>query len=147
MDQDDRKGRLRHLGAIPNYFSNISRQAERSLMAGTIIGIVVFALVSSIFIILGIVQYRSKIPVSINTGEKPPREDELTDMTEWNHKHGRNFVIYGCMLFVTGTVFIYFLGRLESVTLELILFFVVIFAEVAWLEVQHSSMKKKMIKH
>ncbi len=55
-------------------------------MAGTIIGIVIFALVSSIFIVLGIVQYRSKIPVSINTGEKPPREDELTDMTEWNHK-------------------------------------------------------------
>ena len=116
-------------------------------MAGTIIGIVIFALVSSIFIVIGIVQYRSKIPVSINTGEKPPREDELTDMTEWNHKHGRNFVIYGCMLFVTGTVFIYFLGRLESVTLELILFFVVIFSEVAWLEVQHISMKKKMIKH
>ena len=63
-------------------------------MAGTIIGIVIFALVSMIFVILGIAQYRSKVPVSINTGEKPPREDELTDMTEWNHKHGRNFVIY-----------------------------------------------------
>jgi len=116
-------------------------------MAGTIMGIVLFALVSSIFIILGIVQYRSKVPVFINTGEKPPREDELTDMTEWNHKHGRNFVIYGCMLFVTGTFFLYFLERVESVTLELVVFFVVIFAEVAWLEIQHISMKKKMLKH
>ena len=106
----------------------------------------VFALVSSIFIILGIVQYRSKIPVSINTGEKPPREDELTDMTEWNHKHGRNLVVFGCMLFVTGTVFLYFWGRLESATLAVAVFFVVIFTEVAWLEIQHISMKKKMIK-
>ena len=116
-------------------------------MAGTIIGTVIFALVSLIFVILGIVQYHSKVPVSINTGEKPPKEDELIDMTEWNHKHGRNLVVYGCMLFVTGTVFLYFLERLESVTLELVVFFAVILAEVAWLEIQHISMKKKMIKH
>ena len=116
-------------------------------MAGQIIGIVIFALVSLIFVILGIVQYHSKVPVSINTGEKPPREDELTDMTEWNHKHGRNLVVYGCMLFVTGTVFLFFLEGLESVTLELAVFLAVIFAEVAWLEIQHISMKKKMIKH
>ena len=53
-------------------------------MAGTIIGIVMFARVSLIFVILGIVQYHSKVPVSINTGEKPPKDDELIDMTEWN---------------------------------------------------------------
>ena len=75
------------------------------------------------------------------------KDAERGYMTEWNHKHGRNLVVYGCMLFVTGTVFLYFLERLESVTLELVVFFAVILAEVAWLEIQHISMKKKMIKH
>ena len=116
-------------------------------MAETIIFIVICALVSLIFVILGIVQYRSKVPVSINTGEKPPREDELIDMTEWNHKHGRNFIIYGCMLFVTGMVFIFFLERIDSVALQLILLCVAIFAELAWLEVQHIRLKKKLIIH
>lgn len=56
------------------------------------------------FIILGIMQYRSEKPVSINTGEKPLRKDELTNVTEWNHRHGRNFIILGCVLFITQAV-------------------------------------------
>ena len=114
-------------------------------MAGTIIFLVIFALVSMIFVILGIVQYRSKTPVSINTGEKPPREDELTDMTEWNHKHGRNLILYGCMLFATGLVFIFFLAKIESVAVQLIIFFGAVFGEIVWLEIQHISLKKKLI--
>lgn len=64
-------------------------------MAGTIIYLVISFLVSIIFIVLGIHQYRSKIPVSINTGEKPPREDELTSVTEWNHRPGLRLNISG----------------------------------------------------
>ena len=45
--------------------------------------LVISLLVSLIFIILGIRQYRAEKPVAINTGEKPPREDELTSVTEW----------------------------------------------------------------
>lgn len=116
-------------------------------MAGTIIGIVIFAFVSLIFVILGIVQYRSKVPVSINTGEKPPRENEFIDMAAWNHGHGRNLIVYGCMLFVTGAVFFLGFGKLENVTVQLIIFFVLIFAELVWLESRHISMKKKLIRH
>ncbi|WP_177194964.1 hypothetical protein [Pseudobutyrivibrio sp. JW11] len=39
-------------------------------MAGTIIYLAISFFVSLIFIILGIQQYKSKKPVSINTGEK-----------------------------------------------------------------------------
>lgn len=64
---------------------------------------VISLLVSLIFVILGIRQwqYRAEKPVVINTGEKPPREDELISVTEWNHRHGRNFIILGCALFIT----------------------------------------------
>ena len=50
-------------------------------MAGTIIYLAISSFVSLIFIILGIQQYKSKKPVSINTGEKPPSENELTSVT------------------------------------------------------------------
>lgn len=71
-------------------------------MTGTIIYVVISSLVSLIFIVLGVNQFRSKVPVALNTGEVTPREDELTDI-----------------------------------------FLIVIFAEKAWLEIQHSLIKKE----
>ena len=84
--------------------------------------LVISLLVSIIFIILGIRQYRAEKSVAINTGEKPPREDELTSVTEWNHRHGRNFIILGFALFITLSVFIYFLEKLDKVVLQVVFF-------------------------
>lgn len=53
-------------------------------MAATIIYLVISLLVSLIFIMLGIRQYKAEKPVTINTGEKPPREDELTSANNWH---------------------------------------------------------------
>ena len=80
-------------------------------MTGTIIYLTISLFVSVIFIILGIHQFKSKTPVALNTGETPPREDELLDMIEWNHKHGRNLIIYGFMFFITMSVFVFFLKK------------------------------------
>lgn len=115
-------------------------------MAGTIIYLAISFFVSLIFIILGIQQYKSKKPVSINTGEKPPSEDELTSVTEWNHRHGRNFILYGYMLFISLFMFGVFINQDSSGVLQIVLFLIVIFAEVVWLEIEHIMMKKKMIK-
>lgn len=113
-------------------------------MAGIIIYLVISLLVSLIFIILGVRQYRAEKPVAINTGEKPPREDELTSVTEWNHRHGRNFIIFGCALFITLSVFAYFIEKFNGVVFQVIIFMIAIFAEIAWLEFEHNTMKKKM---
>lgn len=115
-------------------------------MADTIIYLVISLLGSLIFIILGIRQYRAEKPVAINTGEKPPREDELTSVSEWNHRHGRNLIIFGCALFITLSVFVYFIEKLDGIVFQVIFFMMVIFAEIAWLEFEHHVMKKKMIK-
>ncbi len=115
-------------------------------MAGTIIYMAISFLVSLIFIILGIQQYKSKKPVSINTGERPPSKDELTSVTEWNHRHGRNFILYGCMLFISLFIFGVLMNQVSSGVLQVVMFMIMIFAEVAWLEVEHIMMKKKMIK-
>lgn len=115
-------------------------------MADTIIYLVISLLGSLIFIILGIRQYRAEKPVTINTGEKPPREDELTSVAEWNHGHGRNLIIFGCALFITLSVFVYFIEKLDGVVLQVVILMLVLFAEIAWVELEHHRMKKKMIK-
>ena len=74
-------------------------------MVGTIVYLFFSFLVSSIFVILGISQVNSSEPVSINSGEKPPEPEELISVKEWNQKHGRNFIIYGFLLFLTMVVF------------------------------------------
>ena len=63
-------------------------------MAGIIIYLAISFLVSLIFIILGIQQYNSKKPVSINTGEKPPSEDELTSVTVALNDFGRKCLVF-----------------------------------------------------
>lgn len=116
-------------------------------MVATIIYLVISSLVSLIFIILGIKQYGAEKPVTINTGEKPPREDELTSVVEWNHRHGRNFIILGCMFWVTLSVFVYFIEKLDSVAFQMVILIIVLFTEIAWVEFEHRVMKKKMIKN
>ena len=115
-------------------------------MAAMIIYLVISLLVSLIFIILGIRQYKAEKPVSINTGEKSPREEELTSVTEWNHKHGRNFIIFGCALFITLSCFMYFIQKLDNALLPVVILVILLFAEIAWVEMEHNRMKKKMIK-
>ena len=115
-------------------------------MAATIMYLVISLLVSLAFIVLGIGQYRAEKPVTINTGEKPPLEDELTSVAGWNHRHGRNLIIFGCALFITLSVFGYFVEKINGIAFQMVIFTVVLFAEIAWVAFDHHRMKKKMIK-
>ena len=115
-------------------------------MAATIIYLIISLLVSLVFIMLGIRQYRAEKPVTINTGEKPPCEDELTSVTEWNHRHGRNFIILGCAFFITLSVFGYLIEKSDSIVIQVVILVIMLFAEIAWVKFEHNVMKKKMIK-
>ena len=115
-------------------------------MAATIIYLIISLLVSCVFILLGIRQYRAEKPVTINTGERPPHEDKLTSVTEWNHRHGRNFIILGCVMFITLSVFAYFIEKLNGIVFKVVILLTALFAEIAWVEFEHHVMKKKMIK-
>lgn len=115
-------------------------------MGATIVYLVISLLVSLVFIILGISQYRAEKQVAINTGEKPPREDELTSVAEWNHRHGRNFIILGCVLFITLSVLGYFIEKLDSILLQVIIAMLALFIEIGWVEFEHNVMKKKLLK-
>ena len=63
-------------------------------------GCVIVILVGCVMLSIGIVQYRKSGPVGFYSGEKPPRPDELTDVTEWNHKHGMLWMGFGLSIFL-----------------------------------------------
>ncbi len=59
---------------------------------------------------------------------------------------GRNFIILGCVLFITLSVLGYFMEKLDSVLLQVIIAMLALFIEIGWVEFEHNVMKKKMIK-
>lgn len=63
-------------------------------------------------------------------------------------KHGRNFINLGCALFITLAVVGYFIAKLDGATLyvAVAVFIVMIFAEIAWVVIEHNVIKKRMIK-
>ena len=63
-----------------------------------IIGLVIYLAVASFMTGIGISQLRSKKPVAFYSGEKPPGEEELSDVKAWNQKHGRMWVLYGLII-------------------------------------------------
>ena len=54
----------------------------------------------------------------------------------------------GCMLFITLAVVGYFIAKLDGIALYVAVgvFIVMIFAEIAWVVIEHNVMKKRMIK-
>ena len=70
---------------------------------------VIYLLVAAIMLGIGISQYRSKIPVGFYSGEKPPLESELSDVTMWNKKHGKMWIWYGIIIIISYLIGIPFL--------------------------------------
>lgn len=64
----------------------------------------------------------------------------------WENRHGRNFIILGCVLFITQAVFGYFIKKLDGVVVQVVIYMIVLFSEITWVEFEHNMMKKKMIK-
>lgn len=55
---------------------------------GRIFSGIIILMVASVMISIGVKQRKSKTPVGFYTGEEPPKAEGLTDVTEWNKKHG-----------------------------------------------------------
>ena len=111
-------------------------------MAEYIISLVIFLLVSIVMIIIGISQIRSKKPVGFYTGEKPPREDELSDVVTWNKKHGYMWVVYGFII----TGFFVMTSFIKAETVAMVLLFSGIIGSVPIMMLYHSYLKKKYYK-
>ena len=73
------------------------------MTAETVISSVAALVCIAPVIIIGIVQYRSKEPVGFWSGKKPPQKEQITDVKEYNRKHG-------LMWIALGVVFLLFFG-------------------------------------
>ena len=70
-------------------------------MADIILPAFIYAYVALIMIAIGIMQYKSKKPTGFYTGETPPKAEQLTDVTAWNHRHGRMWIVYGILIIIS----------------------------------------------
>lgn len=61
----------------------------------------IFAYVAMMFVVLGIVQLRSKKPVGFWSGEKPPAPSEVTDMRAYNRAHGWMWIGYAIAMILS----------------------------------------------
>ena len=61
----------------------------------------IYSYVALIMIAIGIMQYKSQKPTGFYTGETPPKAEQLTDVTAWNHRHGMMWIIYGIVIIVS----------------------------------------------
>ena len=66
-----------------------------------VFGLIIFLLVAVFMMGIGVCQWRSTKPVGFYSGEKPPKEDEISDVTAWNHKHGLMWLLYGLVIVLT----------------------------------------------
>ncbi len=111
-------------------------------MAEYIISLVIFLLVTVVMIIIGVSQIRSEKPVGFYTGEKPPREDELSDVVAWNKKHGYMWVIYGFIIIGSFVM----ASFIKSETIAMVLLLSGIIGALPIMMLYHSHLKKKYYK-
>lgn len=71
------------------------------MIAANIITLICFLILAGLVIGIGISQLRSSSPVGFYTGEKGPAEDELTDVSAWNKKHGAMWLVYGGIVIIS----------------------------------------------
>ena len=68
------------------------------MLAEIMIGFVIMLFVAAVMLGIGISQYRSTKPVGFYSGEKPPKESELSDVLMWNQKHGKMWMWYSAAI-------------------------------------------------
>lgn len=62
----------------------------------TIIGLVIITFVAGTMVAIGLHQMLKKDqPVGFYNVTEPPREEEISDIIQWNKKHGLIWIVYG----------------------------------------------------
>lgn len=111
-------------------------------MAEIIITLVVLTWTAFIMIIVGVFQLKCKHPVGFYTFEKPLKEEQVSDVTVWNKKHGMMWIAYG-----VGIVLAYLVGLLiGDEMISGILFIGFILGAIPVMIFYHHWLKKKYVK-
>lgn len=110
-------------------------------MAEYIIMIVMACFIGLIFILLGIHQCKSESPVTMNTGEKPLKPEQLSDVKAWNTGHGKALIVFGIAIAVTISIFPIGLNYMDTAVVTVIVILAVV-AELVGLEINHDRLER-----
>jgi len=60
------------------------------------VGVVIVTLVGLVMVVIGVCQWiKRDEPVGFYNLTSPPRKEDITDVSEWNKKHGVIWILYG----------------------------------------------------
>ncbi len=71
-------------------------------MAGSIIGYIIWVLVNIVFFIIGIVSWKSKVPVGFFSNFKSPENSEIADVRGYNHAVARIWFVFAAIMALLG---------------------------------------------
>ncbi|MDO4297880.1 MAG: hypothetical protein Q4C59_05285 [Lachnospiraceae bacterium] len=91
-------------------------------MAEMGISFFIFLLAAVIMICIGISQVRNRKPVGFYSGQEPPKEEEVSEVKEWNMKHGAMWIIYGAAVFGVYIAGIFMKGMIHTAALLIVMF-------------------------
>lgn len=94
-----------------------------------------------IFILLGIRQCKSESPVTMNTGEKPLKPEQLSDVKGWNTGHGKALITFGIVIAFTIGIFPVGLNYMNAVTATII-WIMAVMAELIGLTANHNRLER-----
>lgn len=111
---------------------------------GMIMGLVVISIVSLIMILIGVLQFVKKdVPVGFYNIIDPPKKDEITDIIQWNRKHGVIWIMYGICIELG-----FWLGYLMPVEiLEMIFMMGGVIIPLPFMVLRHRSLERKYYRH
>ena len=109
-------------------------------MGGEIVSAVIFGIVASIMLTIGISQYTAKKPVTFYSGEKALPPEKLTSVEGWNRAHGRLWIAYGAVILL-GTAAFLLIGRKWAVVLPI----AAVMLPIPLLVVGHNRAEKKYL--
>lgn len=110
-------------------------------MVGYIINTVGACFIGLIFIVLGIHQCKSESPVTMNTGEKPLKPEQLSDVKAWNTGHGKALIVFGIAIAVTIGIFPVGLNYIDAAIMSIIVI-IAVMAELVGVIANHSRLER-----
>jgi hypothetical protein len=111
------------------------------MTAETIFSMIVAVICMLPIFIIGIVQYKSEEPVGFWSGKKPPKKEQITDVTAYNHKHGMMWILYGA-----GFLFCFCIGMLFDAVIASIAACVECFGGLALMVFYHNKLDRTYLK-
>lgn len=111
---------------------------------GMIVGLVVISLVAGIMAAIGIYQVsRKDAPVGFYNVIDPPKKEEISDVIQWNKKHGMIWITYGICIELG-----FWLGYVMPVEiLEMIFMMGGVVIPLPFMVLRHRSLEKRYKKN